>query len=75
MRPTDPDTHTHLDANGTPYEHAHAPADAHLDAVSVPYCHVIDPDRDTNADVTITTATTEGGRWYLLPDAAGDVLR
>jgi hypothetical protein len=32
MRPENPDTHTHLDANGTPYEHAHAPADAHLDA-------------------------------------------
>ena len=73
MRPENP--HTHLDANGTPYEHAHAPADAHLDAVSVPYIHVIDPDRDPNADVTITTSTTEGGGWYVLHPRAGNVLR
>jgi len=79
MRPTDPDTHTHLDANGTPYDHTHDCTADHIacdpDTYFAPYCHVIDPDRDTNADVTITTATTEGGRWYLLPDAARDVLR
>jgi len=71
MRPTDPDTHTHLDANGTPYDHTHAPADAHLDGFPDYYTYTAGDLDSTGYSEAPACALT--GRDVLHP-RAGDVL-